>query len=521
METLDKVLSSALKDCLTRGLILAPKWLAELLQSLDETQASLLLPSVPQRTINGTPIRKTTPKEDRYLVILQTFLNAREYGNATAHAEKSGSNHPKILFIRLYSLFLSTDRISALNEREVHLKKVKLELQSLYQEGEMDAFLLYLYSAVSLKYKDTKLAAKLLTESINLFPYNWSAWRDLTKCVGDFNEENLPKDTISFAFFKIYSSISSPSTNSLTPYRTIIVSYFKDSPISLLYSALTAYSEKDYKASSQLFQQYLSTSPHSLEYLDTYSDVLYVLTSLPELSALASHALKTNPYCPETNLILANFYSLSNNSRKAIEFLQKALSLDPENIAAWVLLGHEYLELKNVPQAMKSYWNAIENGGDRDYRAWYGLGTAYETLKAYTEAIRFFWKANNCSKNDSRIWNSLGVCYEAMGDREKCVQCFENAVAGNGGVLENTLALKKLGELSVDPKRAVFYFEAWLKECGKAGDLKEEISRVYIFLANFYLNEKVLDLAEKYAVEVKNSDEGRIIWSKLLKLKSV
>ena len=70
---------------------------------------------------------------------------------------------------------------------------------------------------------------------------------------------------------------------------------------------------------------------------------------------------------------------------------KQALRLNPEYIAAWTLLGHEYVELKNTNAAIESYRRATEVNA-RDYRAWYGLGQTYELLKMpfipYTTSVK-------------------------------------------------------------------------------------------------------------------------------------
>lgn len=52
-------------------------------------------------------------------------------------------------------------------------------------------------------------------------------------------------------------------------------------------------------------------------------------------------------------------YSLKCNHSKAILYFKKAVRMNPFNIIAWTLLGHEYMELKNNPAAIISYRQAL------------------------------------------------------------------------------------------------------------------------------------------------------------------
>ena len=47
---------------------------------------------------------------------------------------------------------------------------------------------------------------------------------------------------------------------------------------------------------------------------------------------------------------------------KAIQYFKKALKLDKSYFAAWTLMGHEYLEMKNISGAIQAYRNAVDYG---------------------------------------------------------------------------------------------------------------------------------------------------------------
>ena len=76
---------------------------------------------------------------------------------------------------------------------------------------------------------------------------------------------------------------------------------------------------------------------------------------------------------PETCCVLGNYYSLVGNHVQAAKYFQRAISLDRTFLPAYTLLGHEYLELKNVTSAIEAYNNAVQINKN-DFRAWYGLG---------------------------------------------------------------------------------------------------------------------------------------------------
>ena len=53
-----------------------------------------------------------------------------------------------------------------------------------------------------------------------------------------------------------------------------------------------------------------------------------------------------------------NFYSLHGDHEKACAYFKRAVRLDKTNHTSWILLGHEYLEMKNHTLAIDAYTKA-------------------------------------------------------------------------------------------------------------------------------------------------------------------
>lgn len=52
-------------------------------------------------------------------------------------------------------------------------------------------------------------------------------------------------------------------------------------------------------------------------------------------------------------------YSLKGNHSKSVLYFKKVVRMNPFNVTAWTLLGHEYIEMKNSPAAIISYRQAL------------------------------------------------------------------------------------------------------------------------------------------------------------------
>lgn len=78
--------------------------------------------------------------------------------------------------------------------------------------------------------------------------------------------------------------------------------------------------------------------------------------------------VKIDRYTSVSCCVLGNFYSQRGNHNMAIVYFQRAVRLDKNNPSAWILLGHEFLELKNSSMAIEAYTKGLGEEG----RGWRG-----------------------------------------------------------------------------------------------------------------------------------------------------
>ncbi|KAF1742180.1 hypothetical protein MXB_3101 [Myxobolus squamalis] len=135
--------------------------------------------------------------------------------------------------------------------------------------------------------------------------------------------------------------------------------------------------------------------PYNVDLIDIYSNILYLQQDSIQLSKLVKESIKHARYRPETCYAidpLGNLYNLANLHSEAALYFQQSLLLNSNYTQAWTLLGHEFIELKNIPSAMASYKRAIELD-PLEYRAWFGLGQVYELMKMPNQSLSLYKKA--------------------------------------------------------------------------------------------------------------------------------
>lgn len=190
---------------------------------------------------------------------------------------------------------------------------------------------------------------------------------------------------------------------------------------------LAYYSQRLFDRAQDCFEYVRSQDPCRLQHMDTFSNILYVKEKMPELSHLAHELMKVEKYSPEVCCVVGNYYSLKGFHDKAVLYFQRSLSLRADYLPAWTLMGHEFVELRNMANAITCYRQAIAIYR-YDYRPWYGLGQTYEILHLYQYAVHYFQKAATLQPFDARMWSAVGNCYLKLGMKYDALLVLERAV---------------------------------------------------------------------------------------------
>lgn len=67
------------------------------------------------------------------------------------------------------------------------LRELSVEWGKLYQDQLLDAHNLFLYGLILKSMDRHDDAARVLVDSVNMYPFNWSAWKTLASVLSDFN----------------------------------------------------------------------------------------------------------------------------------------------------------------------------------------------------------------------------------------------------------------------------------------------------------------------------------------------
>ncbi|KAI1298576.1 Anaphase-promoting complex subunit 23 [Mortierella claussenii] len=528
-------LREAVQACNERGLYFAARWAAEALNGLPPIESGAttdkgLAPH--SSTADLTSMNRYTTRHSKELslhsslattnaelaefdayLMAKAYFDLKELDRCAAVLE--GCTSHKSQFLRLYSKYLEPlcsnraltgplDNGLAINRE---LEKIETELAGCYEAESLDAFCKYLYGVVLIKRKRKGLAMKVLIESVNQYPYNWSAWLDLGSCLPSSVavskvQPELPSGIMTTYFL---SHVTLEHFNNQHDDGAVWLEELSDAFPRSAYvkceRAIALYHARDFPEAAKAFEELIKENPHRLDSLDVFSNVLFVTNNRERLSFLAHSCAMTDNYRPETCCIIGNYYSIKAEHEKAVVYFKRALRLNRSYASAWTLLGHEYLEMKNTYAAVESYRRAVDYN-HRDYRAWNGLGQTYEALKMHYYALNYYQRATAIRPYDGRMWCAMAECYEYLDQELAAIKCYTRALLGTD---QQKMALKKLPKLYKkigDTEAAAHYFRKSLEQLREEQSESEDTSEACIFLALYERERGNLAAASDYATEV-------------------
>jgi protein O-mannosyl-transferase len=218
----------------------------------------------------------------------------------------------------------------------------------------------------------------------------------------------------------------------------------------------------------QLKQNYLDRSIHHLERSVTiwnaYADAYYMLgkvyleKGLPQNALHSFHlaAANKNFNTAAFNQDYALAYGNLGDASKAIEYLEKALTLEPGSAETYSNLGLYYTDLKQFDKAVNSLQTAINLKPDFA-KAHYNLGLAYAMSGQFQLAINPFQKAIELNSDYTDAYNNLGNTYSALGEYNEALKAYEKVLQLQPN---HTKALQNIGityKILGDEEKSAFY----------------------------------------------------------------
>jgi tetratricopeptide (TPR) repeat protein len=120
------------------------------------------------------------------------------------------------------------------------------------------------------------------------------------------------------------------------------------------------------------------------------------------------------------------YYSDRDTYGKAIEYLTKAIELDPNHEKSYSLRGYCYYSMVQYEEAISDFEMALKLGNEKADESYYYMGWAHYDMENYEEAVKCFTIVVEMHPNSARFhydracaYNKLGLFIEAEKDLRK------------------------------------------------------------------------------------------------------
>lgn len=225
----------------------------------------------------------------------------------------------------------------------------------------------------------------------------------------------------------------------------------------------------------------------------------YIKMNLKDMAqVMLEKSIVIKPNFIEAYICLNNVFRYEGDYKKALETLQNAYEIDPENSLVLCELGSTLNELSEYQKGLDFIKRAITNNPE-DPIIYYHMGNSYLGIEKYTDAIKSYNLAISMGAKSPEIFNNLGNALKATGDYYGAASKYENALQFDS---DYPPALNNLG---------LVYTK--LKKYDKAIELYKKALEYDPKLSGIYCN-----LGALYYYQLKNTKEAVIYWEKYIEL---
>lgn len=227
-------------------------------------------------------------------------------------------------------------------------------------------------------------------------------------------------------------------------------------------NALESFKAGNYKEALKHFEDALTKIPDDPHILNNIGLCYAKLADLNKAEEYYIKALSTDSKLVQTYINLSETYYLNRKISEAINLLENAVTLMPEEIAIKHSLARFYIEDLRYDLAIDQL-NEIIELSPKNYDAYWDLGNIHFETGDYDNAIDCYEKVLEQVDSNSVIYYQTALAYEANDNLDKAISNHLKAIAHNDKFHP---AYRKLGILFMakgEKKDALEYFADYIK----------------------------------------------------------
>ena len=184
------------------------------------------------------------------------------------------------------------------------------------------------------------------------------------------------------------------------------------------------YRKRHYAQALSYVNSAIAHSPHPF-YLNTRANILLELGHLKEAEQDLKRAIKAEPDYLEAHINLSNVYRKQDDFKKAKQYSDLAIKINPESAAAWNALGAVQMESGQLDIALTSFDQALSLAPEALIIV-KNKAKILAAQKKWEETLGLLIKAEKLQ--DFEVSCLLSRAYFLLGQIEKCIDPFQQAM---------------------------------------------------------------------------------------------
>ncbi len=181
------------------------------------------------------------------------------------------------------------------------------------------------------------------------------------------------------------------------------------------------------------------------------------LENRKEWLALLDHCRSWTLAFPRSDIAwqgLAIAYGNAGQPVKAIEAIEHALSINPENASGWYSLGFAYWRTKQYAQAIESLQRSLRLNSEAA-NTWAFLGINYEEVNQHTKALEAYQQSLRFDPDDFKVWQRLGSAFLRTGQHAKAIESYQQAIRLNPEDVSSLFFLGMVYDATGQPAKGI------------------------------------------------------------------
>src|SRR3989339_557570 len=190
------------------------------------------------------------------------------------------------------------------------------------------------------------------------------------------------------------------------------------------------YNIGDFQKALKYLNYSIELNPDEMDTKNLAATVYYAIGDYKKATGLFEEVLKSKKYTYHKApfMTIGLMYKLKGNYKKAVEYFNKVIEIDPLSASAYTNIGEIYDGIGNLDKAIKYYEKSVNINPD-DFIPYNSLGILYGQKGMYDKAMKNLKRAKKIKPQSADIYFNIGYIYFLTQKYEESFNIMQNVLS--------------------------------------------------------------------------------------------